>query len=184
LHDVALERETPTEDPMNKPSLMSALAESALCLDHVAIAVPDLEASIAWYQDVLGFELKERRTTEGSFTGMVSAVMKAGPITAVLVQGTSPESQVSRYVEHYGPGLQHMAIEVRDLRALTERLEAGGVEFATNVIEGTGIRQIFTAREPSSGMMFELIEREDDSGHFSDESVRSLFRQLEEKDAY
>ena len=165
-------------------SLMSALGESAKCLDHVAIAVPDLEASITWYENVLGFELGERRTTQGEFTGMVSAVLRAGPITVVLVQGTSPESQVSRYIEHHGPGLQHMAIEVRDLRGLAKKLEADGVEFATEVIEGDGIRQIFTAREPGSGMMFELIERDDDRGHFSDESVRSLFRQLEEKNAY
>lgn len=169
---------------MSNTSVMSALAESALSLDHIAIAVPDLEASIAWYQDVLGFELLERRTTEGSETGMVSAVMKAGPITTVLVQGTSPESQVNRYIEHYGPGLQHMAIEVRDLPELAKRLEASGIEFATEIIEGTGLRQIFTARDPGSGMMFELIERQEADGHFSDESVRSLFRQLEEKDAY
>lgn len=168
---------------MNEP-IKSALAESASNLDHIAIAVPDLEASVAWYRDVLGFEVRERRTTEGDDTGMVSAVLVAGPITVVLVQGTSPESQVSRYIEAYGPGLQHMAIGVRNLPELAEKLEASGVDFATSIIEGTGIRQIFTARDPGSGMMFELIERLEDGGHFSDESVQNLFRQLEEKDAF
>lgn len=169
---------------MSNTSVMSALGESAVSLDHIAIAVPDLETSIAWYQDVMGFELKERRETKGEFTGMVSAVMRAGPLTVVLIQGTSSESQVSRYVEHYGPGIQHLAIGVRNLPELAERLEADGMEFATSVIQGTGIRQIFTARDPGSGMMYELIERQEDDGHFSDESVKNLFRQLEEKDAY
>ncbi len=162
----------------------SALAEHAKSLDHLAIAVPDLEASIAFYRDSMGFELKERRTTEGEKTGMVSAVMLAGPITLVLVQGTSPESQVSRYIERYGPGLQHAAFAVEDLPGLTDKLTASGMEFDTTIIQGEGIRQIFTRRDPSSGMMFELIERQIPQGQFSDESVSELFRQLEEKDAF
>lgn len=165
-------------------SVLSALSQHAIGLDHIAVAVPDIEASIAWYRDVMGFEVLERRATDGTRTGMVSAVMKAGPITLVLVQGTSPESQVSRYVEHYGPGLQHMAIEVRDLPGLTDRLAASGMKFNTNIIQGTGIRQTFTMRDPSSGMMYELIERQEEDGHFTDESVADLFRQLEENDAY
>lgn len=167
-----------------KTTNLSALAENALNLDHMALAVPDLEAAISFYRDKMGFELKERRETSGKFTGMVSAVLKAGPVTLVLVQGTSPESQVSRYVEHYGPGVQHLAIGVKNLHEVAERLAADGVEFDTTVIEGEGIRQIFTHRDPASGMMYEFIERDDESGHFSDESVKELFRQLEEKDAY
>jgi len=60
--------------------------------------------------------------------------MKAGPITVVLLQGTTPESQVSKYVEHYGPGVQHIAVAVEDLPTLAEELKAAGVEFDTNVI--------------------------------------------------
>ena len=165
-------------------AVMSVLGEHALGLDHLAVAVKDLEASIVFYRDVMGFELKERRTTQGQFTGMVSAVLQAGPITLVLVQGTSPESQVARYIEHYGPGLQHIAIQVRDLPELAGRLEDSGMEFDTTIIQGEGIRQIFSHRDPGSGMMFELIERQTPQGHFSDTSVQELFRQLEEKDAY
>src|SRR5439155_8123740 len=83
----------------------SALAATGLAIDHVAIACRELEPAIAHYRDTLGFELVERRTTEGEYSGMLSAVMKAGPITFVLVQGTSPESNVSQYIEHYGPGV-------------------------------------------------------------------------------
>lgn len=167
-----------------KTTVMSALAENAINLDHMALAVPDLEKAIAFYRDCMGFELLERRETSGEFTGMISAVLNAGPITLVLVQGTSPESQVSRYVEHFGPGVQHLAIQVKNLRQVAERLKADGVEFDTTIIEGDGIRQIFTHRDPASGMMFEFIEREDEGGHFTDESVKELFRQLEEKKAY
>jgi 4-hydroxyphenylpyruvate dioxygenase-like putative hemolysin len=131
---------------------------------------------------VLGFSLQERRRAEGKATAMDSAVMKAGPVTVVLLQGTSPESQVSKYVEHYGPGVQHIAFGVENLPELAEKLKKAGLEFDTDVIESPGLRQIFSARDPGSGMMYELIERM--GGDFSDQSVQSLFEQLEKKNAF
>jgi len=151
-------------------------------IDHVAIAVRDLEESIRFYTEVLGFELKERRRTEGKQTAMISAVMKAGPITVVLLQGTSPESQVSRFVEHFGPGVQHVAFGVQNLPEMAEELKAAGMEFDTTVISSPGLRQIFSKRDTGSGMMFEFIERM--GGDFSDQSVQQLFEQLEKKDAF
>ncbi len=162
----------------------SAISEKALNIDHVAIAVPDLEASIAFYEQVLGFTVRERRETHGKKTGMVSAVLEGGPITFVLIQGTSPESQVSRYVEHYGPGVQHIAIGVKDLPEVAERLKSAGMDFDTGVIRGTGLLQIFSHRDPGSGMMYEFIEHTEDDGDFSDQSVQSLFEQLEDKDSF
>lgn len=158
------------------------LSRYARSIDHVAIAVHDLEESIAFYTNVLGLELKERRRTEGKHTAMISAVLKAGPITIVLLQGTSPDSQVSKFVEHYGAGVQHVAIGVEDLPAMAEDLKASGLEFDTNVIQSPGLRQIFSARDKGSGMMFEFIERM--GGDFSDQSVQQLFEQLEKKDAF
>lgn len=163
-------------------SATTLLSKYARSIDHVAIAVRDLEESITFYTDVLGFELKERRRTEGKNTAMVSAVLKAGPITVVLLQGTSPDSQVSKFVEHYGAGVQHLAIGVEDLPQMAEDLKASGLEFDTNVIQSPGLRQIFSARDKGSGMMFEFIERM--GGDFSDQSVQQLFEQLEKKDAF
>ena len=158
------------------------LGQHAAAIDHIAIAVPDLERSIAFFTTVLGFELTERRKTEGKTTAMISAVLKAGPLTFVLLQGTSPESQVSRFIEHYGPGIQHIAIAVTDLPAIAEELRRSGLEFDTTVIESPGLRQIFTHRDEGSGLMIELIERL--GGDFSDQSVQQLFSQLEKKDAF
>jgi methylmalonyl-CoA epimerase len=164
------------------PDTPTLLGKYGKSVDHIAIAVRDLEEGIKLYSEQLGFQLHERRRTEGRTSAMVSAVMKAGPITIVLLQGTSPESQVSRYVEHYGPGVQHIAIEVDDLQTLTEELKSAGVEFDTNIISSPGLRQIFTHRDENSGMMYELIQRM--GGDFSDESVQNLFEQLEAKDTY
>lgn len=162
----------------------SALADKAIAIDHIAIAVEDLERSIDFYTATLGFEVTERRETKGRRTGMVSAVLKAGPITVVLLQGTSPESQVSRYIEHYGPGVQHIAIGIKDLTEVSDRMKAAGADFDTHLIHGNGLLQIFTKRDPGSGMMYELIEHTAKDGNFSDESVRQLFEQLEASDSF
>lgn len=167
---------------MSESNPMSVLGKYARSVDHVAIAVHDLETSIRFYQDVLGFQLRERRETKGEKTAMISAVMVAGPLTFVLLQGTTPESQVSRFVDNYGAGVQHVAIGVENLREMAEELKGSGLEFDTNVIEGGGLRQIFSHRDPGSGMMFEFIERL--GGDFSDESVQNLFKQLEEKNNF
>jgi len=167
---------------MSESNALALLGKYAKSVDHIAIAVNDLEQSIEFYSKVLGFQLHERRRTEGKTTAMVSAVMKAGPITVVLLQGSTPDSQVSKYVEHYGPGVQHIAVAVENLPEMAEELKGAGMEFDTNVISSPGLRQIFSARDPGSGMMYEFIERM--GGDFSDESVKSLFEQLEKKDAF
>lgn len=158
------------------------LGKYSTVIDHVAIAVTNLEESIAFYHQMLGFEVTERRETKGKHSAMISAVMKAGPITFVLLQGTTPDSQVTKFVEHYGPGVQHIAIGVTNLPELVDDLRAAGVEFDTNIIEGGGLRQIFTKRDKGSGMMYEIIERL--GGDFSDESVQSLFEQLEAHESF
>src|SRR5436309_8770423 len=139
----------------NDANLPAGLNKYITSIDHVAIAVRNLEESVKFYTEVLGFELKERRRTEGKQTAMVSAVLKAREVTIVLLEGTTPESQVSRFVEHFGPGVQHVAFGVQNLPAMAEELKAAGMEFDTTVIEGGGLRQIFSRRDEGSGMMFE-----------------------------
>jgi len=163
-------------------ALSSVLARHAASIDHVAIAVRDLEAAVRFYA-ALGFEVESRLETRGDRTGMVSAVMKAGPVTFVLLEGTSPDSQVSRYVEHYGPGVQHVAVAVEDIETVCRALEDAGLAFQTDLIEAPDLRQRFTMRCANSGMMLEIIERMDNP-NFSEDSVEKLFRQLEQADSY
>lgn len=165
------------------PAGRSAFARSAIGIDHVAIAVRDLDAAIAYYGDVLGMELEERRQISGRVSGMDSAVMRAGGVKLVLVQGDSPESNVSRYIEAYGPGVQHVAIEIPDAQAAIEELRARGADLLTGVINGPGLDQIFTKREPSSGMQLEIIARSANEG-FDPRNVQELFEAMERENVY
>lgn len=161
----------------------SVFARSAMRIDHVAIAVRDLDAAIAYYGDVLGFACKERRQISGRVSGMDSAVMEAGGVKLVLVQGDSPESNVSRYIEAYGPGVQHVAIEIPDAEEALADMQARGVNLLTGVINGPGLDQIFTKREPNSGMQLEIIARAENEG-FDPRSVQQLFEAMERENVY
>jgi len=99
-----------------------------------------------------------------------------GPLQ--LVQATNPESQVSRFIQHYGQGVQHVALQVNNIEGLVQRLDRRGPRFSTDIVKSPGLRQIFTKRSAQTGLMLELIERGEFSG-FTDENIDSVFRQME-----
>jgi 4-hydroxyphenylpyruvate dioxygenase-like putative hemolysin len=152
-------------------------------IDHIAIAVRDLESAIVLFRDVLGFSLVRRRKISGERTGMISAEMEHNQIKFVLCQGTEPASQVSRLIESAGPGVAHIALAVEDAETTAARLKGRGLDFDTSVITGTGLRQIFSSRDTNSGLSFEFIERDGEAG-FLEDNVQELFAQLERKGAF
>jgi len=164
--------------------LPKALHGHAKRIDHLAIAVRDLEAAVAHYQEVLGLPLVERRETRGRSTAMRSAVMQDGDLTMVLLEGIGAESQVSRYIQEYGPGVHHIAIEVDGVARAVEALSGNGLRFATGVIRGDGLDQAFTERDPVSGVMFELVQRTGERAGFQDDNVQGLFEELEARGAF
>lgn len=162
------------------PAGLKTLEDLVLNIDHIAIAVRDLATGIAWYEG-LGFTMLERRMTEGEHTAMLSAVMQAGRAIVVLLQGTSPESQVTRFIDRFGPGVQHIALEVTDLDLALARVREAGGEVEARTLDD-GIRQLFLRRDPGSGVRVELVERR--GGSFTDASVRQLFLAFERQDLF
>ncbi|MDH2406052.1 VOC family protein [Bradyrhizobium sp. SSUT18] len=152
-------------------------------IDHIAIAVLDLEASIQFFRDVLGFELKRRFHIKGQATGMLSAEFESRGIRFVLCQGTEPASQVSELVRRHGVGVAHIALEVDDVDAAVETLKSRGLGFDTNVIRGPGLTQAFSSRSIETGLSFEIIHRDGESG-FLESNVQQLFDQLEQSGKY
>ncbi|PCK05307.1 MAG: glyoxalase [Alteromonadaceae bacterium] len=153
-------------------------------IDHIAIAVKNLEQALFLYEGLFGFTVVKRREIKGVFSGMKSAELDAGGFSVVLLEGTDPESQISRYIDEYGPGVQHVAIEVDDVESLTGTLSESGVKFSTNIIRGDGLTQRFTQRDENSGMMIEFIQRSSSDKGFDPASIQKLFEQLEADEAY
>jgi len=162
--------------------LIRGLQDCITGIDHVAVAVVDLAEAIDWYTQKLGFHLVEERETRGRHTAMLSAVVTAGNAVVVLIQGTTPQSQVSRFIEEFGTGVQHIAFGVRDMDEAVKRVGTCGGAIDTPLIVDTGIRQAFLRRDPGSGVRVELIERT--GGSFSSETVKQLFLAFEANDLY
>lgn len=152
-----------------------------LGVDHIALAVRDLEAAIRFYED-LGFQVVDRRVTHGERTAMRSAVLRHADVTFVLLQGTSPESQVDRFLAAHGPGVHHVALRVERVHEAMSGLEERGVLADTEVITNAGLAQVFLQRTDASGVRVELIERGTEA--FPDASVERLFRTFEERNLY
>lgn len=152
-------------------------------IDHIAIAVRDLDLAIEFFSGVLGFNLTRRLQVRGKRTGMISAEMEHNGIKFVLCQGTEEDSQVSRLVKNYGPGVAHIAMEVDDVSSAVIGLCEQGLRFDTSVIEGPGLTQAFSSRCANSGLSFEFIARGSEKG-FLESNVQQLFDQLESSDAF
>ena len=168
--------------PIGAGGVIQELGGCIVGIDHIAIAVEDLDEAVDWYVTKLGFQLQQTRVTRGESTAMISAVLFAGSAVVVLVQGTEPASQVSRFIEKFGPGVQHFAFTVRDMDEAMQRVTAAGGGADTELIVSPGLKQVFLRRDVGSGVRVELIER--GGGDFSDESVENLFRDFEARDLY
>jgi methylmalonyl-CoA/ethylmalonyl-CoA epimerase len=152
-------------------------------IDHIALAVSDLEEAVNFFTESLGFELGPRRHTAGDRTGMISAEVRLNNVKFVLCQGTEPGSPISTLVDKHGPTVHHVALSTDDVEATREELLRRGVKFTTNVIRGPGLTQSFTSRDPNTGLMLEFIHRTGEEG-FVDQNVTALFEQLERASAY
>ena len=94
-------------------------------LDHIGIAVQDVEAALAFYRDALGLEVE---APEEVVTQRVRArhIPVGGP-KLELLEATASDSAIAKYIEKRGPGLHHITLRVEDIRAALEQLKARGV---------------------------------------------------------
>jgi methylmalonyl-CoA epimerase len=89
-------------------------------LDHVGIAVGDLETALAFFRDGLGLAVEK---TEDVPTQRVRAhFIGTGPSSLELLQATSPDSPIAKFLEKRGPGLHHITLRVEDIRAALQHL--------------------------------------------------------------
>ena len=93
-------------------------------IDHVAIAVHDLEAAIAYYKDVYGAEVDHREVVESD--GVEEALLKVAESYIQLLTPTRPDSPVAKYLDKRGEGIHHVGYRVSDCAAALEAVKAAG----------------------------------------------------------
>ncbi len=125
-------------------------------LDHVGIAVAGLEQALAFYRDALGLEVS---TPHDVPSEAVRAVfVPVGQTSLELLEATSPDSPIGRFLERRGPGLHHITLRVDDLDAALAQLRTRGVR----VLDETprpgahGSRVAFIHPSSAGGVLVEL----------------------------
>ena len=127
-------------------------------IDHVAIAVNDLEAAIEYYQSAFGAEVHHREVVERD--GVEEALLKVADSYVQLLTPTRPESPVARFLEKRGEGLHHVGYRVDDCAAaLAAVVAAGGTPIDKEPRPGSrGTTVAFVHPKGSFGTLIELVQ--------------------------
>lgn len=142
---------------------MDALQPFVTAIDHVGVAVPDLDEAIAFYRDTLGLVLTHVEVNEGQ--GTREAMMRApgddGDGSAVqLLAPLSPDSTIGKFLDRKGPGVQQVAFRVTDVAAAGAALRAKGMRVLYDeAVPGTaGSLANFVHPKDTGGVLIELVQ--------------------------
>ncbi len=127
-------------------------------IDHVAIAVNDLEAAIAYYHDTFGAEVEHREVVESD--GVEEALLRVAESYVQLLTPTSPDSPVAKYLERKGEGLHHVGYRVDDCAAALDAVKARGGRVIDDVPRpgSRGTTVAFVHPKGAFGTLVELVE--------------------------
>ena len=127
-------------------------------IEHIALAVADIEAAIAHYRDIWGLEVSHREQVEDQ--GVDEAMLPLGESHLQLLGPTSPDTTVGKFIERRGEGLHHIAYEVDDLEATLDQLRAKGVPLIDERPRkgGRGHMVAFVHPKGNHGLLVELIQ--------------------------
>jgi methylmalonyl-CoA epimerase len=127
-------------------------------IDHVAIAVRDLDAAVAWYETMFGATVAHRECVESD--GVEEALLKVSDSYIQLLTPTTPESPVARFLERHGEGLHHVGYRVTDVAATLAVLLAEGAR-VIDVVPRPGSRGTtvaFVHPKAAFGTLIELVQ--------------------------
>ncbi|MDO5498779.1 MAG: methylmalonyl-CoA epimerase [Propionibacteriaceae bacterium] len=134
-----------------------------VCVDHVGLAVPDLDEAIRMHTEVLGWRVLHRETNEEQ--GVEEAMLGTGEQGAEsaqiqLLAPLRPDSAIGKFLDRSGPGLQQMAYRVKDIDAVSAVLRERGTRLLYDEPRrGTaGSRINFVHPKDANGVLLEIVE--------------------------
>jgi methylmalonyl-CoA/ethylmalonyl-CoA epimerase len=127
-------------------------------LDHIGIAVKDLDKAIALYRDV--FKIEPSLIYESSYTKAKIAFIPIGDSRIELIQPTNPESIMAKFLEKRGEGVHHLSMKVKDIAKNLAELEARGVQLIDKKPRRVRENEEVAFLNPRStnGVLIELIQ--------------------------
>ena len=127
-------------------------------IDHVGIAVDDLEAAVERYRSLLGAEPAHRERVESQ--GVEEVLFAVGGSFVQLLGALGPDTPVGRFLASRGPGMHHLAYRVDDVSAALERLRADGVRLIDEGPRQGSRNTLIAFVHPAStgGVLIELVQ--------------------------
>ncbi len=136
-------------------------------IDHVGIAVPDLDDAIAFYRDSYGMQLAHEEVNEEQ--GVREAMMRVGDSGSCiqLLAPLSPDSTIAKFLDRNGQGIQQLAYRVEDIDAVCATLLERGLRLLYETPKrGTSNSRVnFIHPKDARGVLVELVEPAADGGH-------------------
>ena len=138
-----------------------------ICIDHVGVAVPDLDEAIALYRDAFGMEVTHEETNEEQ--GVREAMVAVGDSgsSIQLLAPLNENSTIAKFLDRSGPGLQQLAYRVSDVEKVSAVLRERGVRLLYDAPRrGTSNSRInFIHPKDAGGVLVELVEPASDAAH-------------------
>jgi methylmalonyl-CoA/ethylmalonyl-CoA epimerase len=150
-----------TTDQVDARQLLATALVTAI--DHVGIAVADLDAAIAWYHDHLGMILVHEEVNEDQGIREAMLAVRGAQKGTAQIQLMAPiddSSTIAKFLDKRGPGIQQMAVRVSDLDSLSEQLRSQDVRLVYEAPRrGTANSRInFIHPKDAGGVLIELVE--------------------------
>jgi len=132
-------------------------------IDHIGVAVEDLDAALALYERDYDMELVHREVVEEQ--GVEAVLLDVGENHVELLAPLGPDTPVGKFLARRGPGLHHVAYQTADIAAELERLRAAGVRLIDEQPRAgiRGSRVAFLHPKSSGGVLTEIVEPQE--GH-------------------
>ncbi len=127
-------------------------------IDHIGVAVEDLDAGIAQYEQTYGMVLVHRETVTEQ--GVEAVLLDVGENHVELLRPLGPDTPVGKFLAKKGPGLHHVAYQTTDIEAALQALKDAGTRLIDETPR-TGIRQsrvAFLHPAASGGVLTELVQ--------------------------
>ncbi len=127
-------------------------------IDHVGVAVEDLDPALALYEGAFGMPVAHRETVDEQ--GVEAVLLDVGDCHVELLRPLGPDTPVGKFLERKGPGLHHVAYRVGDIDAALAQLKEEGVELI-DATPRTGIRQsrvAFVHPKATGSVLTEIVE--------------------------
>jgi methylmalonyl-CoA epimerase len=147
-------------------------------IDHIGVAVRDVDEAIAKYSKILGAELIDRAdiTMQGNRTQ--AAYLKVGDGLMVMDGAVEPDGFIAKFIEKRGEGLHHIALVVDDLDEYVKELEAKGVKIPHRESFGPLRREVVLSPKDLCGVVMQVIEWKEGDAETLEERIERLKRFL------